>query len=26
LRESQKVDLLVDAIRPRRAIIRHLFV
>ena len=26
LRESQKVDLLVDATRPRRAIIRHLFV
>jgi hypothetical protein len=26
LRESQEVDLLVDATRPRRAIIRHLFV
>jgi hypothetical protein len=26
LRESQEIDLLVDATRPRRAIIRHLFV
>ena len=26
LRESQEVDLLVDTTRPRRAIIRHLFV
>ena len=25
LRESQEIDLLVDATRPRRAIIRHLF-
>ena len=26
LRESQEIDLLVDATRPRRAIIRHLFI
>jgi hypothetical protein len=26
LRESQEVDLLVDATRPRCAIIRHLFI
>ena len=26
LREAQEIDLLVDATRPRRAIIRHLFV
>lgn len=26
LRESQEIDILVDATRPRRAIIRHLFV
>lgn len=26
LRESQEIDLLVDATRPRRAIIRHLFL
>jgi hypothetical protein len=26
LRESQEIDILVDATRPRRAIIRHLFI
>ncbi len=26
LRESQEIDLLVDATQPRRAIIRHLFI
>jgi hypothetical protein len=26
LRESQEIDILVDATRPRRAIIRHIFI